>query len=395
MNTLQGILTETESPELIKLSLKEKDRRWSMLREMMKKEGLDATIIFGSGARWMPIRYLTDIYPLDSQLALIFSADKEEEPVLLSSLARAVYFAKRGCWVRPENIHFSPNQMSDLAKYLNEHKLNKKRIGIDSYNLWTIGPYQVFKKLCPDVELVEASELVGDLRAQKSSEELLLIEEAVRVVELTERTFLANLKPGRTEQEVMSHVEAVARANGVETRIWLMLNGFKSVYMSLPGENLIKKENPVAFSSEFHRMRGYFGQAVRTFCWEEPKGEYKRMWNVLEEMRRLALKELRPGNTTQHVGTEIKRLISEAGYECDYYGHDTFWGAGANLTPGPNIRNWTIKPDEVYIIHPNVFAKGAQPPVVWAGDMYLISSDKQKEPKWMTPFLPGLPEIIS
>jgi hypothetical protein len=52
---------------------------------------------------------------------------------------------------------------------------------------------------------------------------------------------------------------------------------------------------------------------------------------------------------------------------------------------------WTILPNEVYVVHPMIRNKGGKPPFVMIGDMFFVG--KESTP-WMTTSLPRLPEII-
>ena len=377
------------------LSIKEKERRWSLVRESMRREGLAAIILYGDTLHWVSIRYLTNIFATGAtQQVLLFPVD--EDPIFLTSLPRSEFFAKKSSWVRPENIYCSVNWAEDLAKHLIALKLQNKRVGIDSYKTWPVREYRIFRGFSPDVALMEASMLLSKIRGPKSSEEIKLIEEAIRIGELAQKTFLANLKPGMKEEEVVGKVEDVVRANGVDLRLWLMSSTSEIPYPDFPGETIIQRPNPVTFSSEFVRTRGYGCQVVRTYCWEEPKGEYKRMWELWEELRRVVPKELRPGHEVTELGAKVEDLVDEWGFECDYLGH----AVGLNMSDAPYISSgprkqrymeWTIMSNEVYVVHPMIRTKGGGPPLLWLADMYLVGEDGTK---WLTQFLPGLPEMI-
>ncbi len=216
------------------------------------------------------------------------------------------------------------------------------------------------------------------------------MEEAIRTGELAQRAFLANLKPGMKEEEVVAKVEEVIRANGIEKRLLLMNSTPEIPWPWLVGKTVIRKPNPVAFSPEFHRTGGYSCQVIRTYCWEEPKGEFKRMWELWEELRRMVPKEFRPGRRITEVATKVENLINEWGFEYFNMGH----GLGLHFFEEPAIRpdmEWTIMPNEVHVFHPQIRSKGGAGPVAWVGDMYLVGEDSTR---WMTPFLPGLPEMI-
>jgi len=383
---------EAIKPEL---SLQEKDRRWSLVRERMRQDSLAAIIVYGDAGNFIPTRYLTNVYPLGAAQEVLF-LPVDGNPVFLLSNGQMEFLAKRKSWVPPENIYCSVNWPADVAKHIAALKLQNKRIGIDSYKSWPTQAYLDFRKLCPDVEIIDVRRMLSEIRGPKSSEEIRLIEEAIRIGELAQRTFLAHLKPGLKEQEVVGKVEDVVRSNGVDLRLWLVTGTPELPYPDLPGENIIEMHNPIAFSSEFVRTKGYACQVIRTYCWEEPKGEYKRMCELWKTLRDMIPKELRPGREITDVGAKVEDLVKEWGFECDFLGH----AVGLNQSDLPYISSgsgdaryiqWTIMPNEVYVFHPMIRGAGTKPPLAFFGDMYLVGEDRTK---WMTPFLPGIPEMI-
>lgn len=375
----------------LELTVQEKERRWSLLREKMVQEGLSAVVVY---ATIIPIpenacRYFTNMeIQASCQHVLLFPA--VGEPILLISVNTNTYFAKKTSWVTAENICKAGNMGKDLAKHLLALKLQDKRIGINSPGEWPIDICQPMREACSGAELVDATELLSRIRAPKSSEELGVMRKAIRIGELVQRTFLANLRPGMREEETVAKVEELVRANGVERRHWLISSTPEIAYPWLAGETIVRKPNPVSYSSEFTRTRGYACQVVRTYCWEEPKGEYKEMWQLWRELRQMASQDLRPGREVAELAAKTEKLVRESGFECDYIGH----GIGINYAEVPYVgvqTRWTIMPNEVYVFHPMVRRKGGTGPLAWAGDMYLVKEDGTE---WMTPFLPGLPEII-
>jgi len=134
---------------------------------------------------------------------------------------------------------------------------------------------------------------------------------------------------------------------------------------------------------------------VRTFCWEEPKGDYKRKWDLWKTLREMAPKEFRAGRAVAELAQKVEDLVGQAGYECDYMGHGigvSIYDAPAfNARPDRESAQWVLKANEVVVFHPMIKTKGLKGPLAWVADMYLVG---EKEAKWMTPCFPGLPEII-
>jgi Xaa-Pro aminopeptidase len=385
--------TQKPKPEL---SLKEKERRWSLLRKKLKETGLTALIVYGGTQLGVPVHYLTRVW--GSKLnALIFPV--EGEPILLIPSNTGITgqsLVKQGCWVPARNIYSSVNLAADSAKQIISLKLQKSRIGIDSLRFWPVQDYQTFAEFCPDVQLVEAHRLFGEIRGPKSSEELAVMEKAMRISDLAHYIFLTHLKPGITEEKASNIVNEVLEAHGIGDRIILIHSRPEMAYPYFPGPTVIQRPNPVTFSPEFTRKLGYGAQMIRAYWWETPKGVYKRMFTLCDELRQMIVQEFRPGLEIIQAGKKIEDLVSEWGFECDKLGHAVglSYGDAPYITAGPHERDymeWTILQNEVYAVHPMIRAQGGKPPFVMIGDMFLIGKDSTK---WMTTTLPGLPEMI-
>jgi Xaa-Pro aminopeptidase len=404
---------KSEKPTKLELSLKERDRRYSLLRNKLNEEGLAALIVSGNALNGLgaPFHYLTLLWGMiDASNALIFPV--EGEPILLlpgrsgprPTEAHVKMFGggqstnSQPLWISPSNVYGSSNIGEDLAKHIIALKLQKSQIGIDSLLTWPAQQYRIFTQLCPDVQLVEARKLFSRVRAPKSSEELAYIQEAIRVSTLAHQTFRDNLKTGMEDREIAGIVEGVMTANGANKRIILFSGSSEMPFARFPGRTLIEKPNPVAFSPEFDMVQGYAAQMIRTYCWEEPKGEYKRLFELCSEIRRMVVNEFRPGVEVTKAAAKIEKLITEWGFKPppQSFGHaiGVSYGEDPYITTGPDQprhEEWIIQPNEVYEIHPRITSRSGTPLMAFIGDMYLI---EENSTKWITPYLTGLPEMI-
>jgi Xaa-Pro aminopeptidase len=385
----------TKIPKM-EVTIIEKERRYSLLRKRLIKEGLSALIVCGGSQLGVPVHYLTQIWGNRTN-AIIFPV--EGEPIFQipsNSMVTPHNVTKQGCWILEENIHLSPNLAAGIAEEIIRLRLQNARIGIDSYHWWSVFEYQAFTELCPKVELVEAHRLFGEIRGPKSDEELAIMRKVITISDMAHYAFLANLKPGMTEMEAASNAIKVLDSHDIGDRIILIHTRPEANYPSRPGPMVIQKPNPVTFTPEFARNKGYGAQMVRAYWWSEPKGIYKRMFKLWAEIRQMVVEEFRPGIEIVKAGKKIEDLVSKWGFECDKLGHavGVSYGDSPYITAGPHEKDymqWTILPNEVYEVHPMVRCKGYVAPFTMIGDMYLIGKDRTE---WMTTALPGLPEMI-
>ena len=385
-----------EEVQKLELSLTEKDRRYSLLQERLKKAGLSALIVYGGSQLGVPVHYLTGVWGTRLNM-VIFPA--EGDPVFLipsNSMETPETIEKQGCWIPVEHIHLSTHLAADAAQQIIGLGLQKARIGIDSFRWWPVFEYQTFAGLCPGVEIVESHRLFGEIRGSKSAEELALIQKALQISDLAHHTFLANLKPGMTEAEAAKYAVDVLDSHGIGDRIVLIHTRPEATYPNRPGPTVIQKPNPVTFSPEFTRQLGYGAQMIRAYWWEEPGGIYRQMFQLWSDMRQMIKEEFRPGVEITDAGQKVEDLIDSYGFECDKLGHAVglSYGDAPYITAGPHEKDymeWTIQANEIYAVHPMVRCRGYVAPFSMIGDMYFIGPEGTE---WMTTALPGLPEII-
>jgi Xaa-Pro aminopeptidase len=380
----------------LELSLKEKERRYSLLRNKLKQEGLSALIVYGGTQLGVPVHYLTQVWGNKNNL-VVFPV--EGEPVFFiptNSIETPGSVARRGCWIPEENIRLSVSSAVDAARYITGLKLQNSRIGIDSYRFWPVFEFQTFADICPQAQLVESHRLFGEIRGPKSEEELGLIDKAMKISDMAHYAFLANLKSGLTEAEVAAKAIDVLNTHGVGDRIILVHSRPEATYPNWPGSTVIQKPDPVTFSPEFSRSLGYGAQMIREYWWEKPRGTYKTMFDLWAEMRQMVVEEFRPGIEITDAGKKIENLVEKYGFECDKLGHalGVSYGDAPYITAGPHEKDfmeWTILAGEIYAVHPMVRCKGYVAPFTMIGDMYLVGKDRTR---WMSTTLPGLPEYI-
>jgi len=378
------------------LSLKEKERRYGLLRKALQKAGLSALIVYGGSQLGVPVQYLTKIWGTKMNM-VIFPASGE--PIFLvptnSGLTPEKVAGMSG-WIPAENICLSANPPVDAAKLIKTLKLDKSRIGVDSYRWWPVFEMLQFVELCPKVDLVESHRLFGEIRGPKSAEELDVMQKAIRISDLAHYTFLHALKDGLTELEATRTSIEVLDTHGIGERIILIHSQPEATYPNRPSPAVIRKPNAITYSPEFTRNAGYGAQMIRGYWWEEPRGIYKQMFELWAEMRQMVVKEFRSGLEITDAGKKIEELVASYGFECDKLGHavGVAYGDAPYITAGPDEKDymeWTILPGEVYAVHPMVRCKGYKAPFSMVGDMYLVGKDKTT---WMTTAMPDLPVMI-
>lgn len=208
------------------LSLKERDRRWAGLRQLMGRRGLDAIVVGSFQGRERLESYLIDDF-LDSVVVLPF----EEEPTVLTfAAARAsrVFESERygvQPWVRDFRIGFGGTQVAEIIR---EKRLPNGRVGLVGLGPTAAGeaeglvPFRFYQNLIAGlggtVEVVDFTGDFTDFVLFKSKEELALFRFAADVSEQACLAMIDVCRPGVSEAEVFAEINREIHRWGCNTR---------------------------------------------------------------------------------------------------------------------------------------------------------------------------------
>jgi len=217
---------ERRKPELGPvLSLKERDRRWSGLRAIMREKEIDAIVVGSFMGRERLEGYLIDDY-LDSLVVLPL----EGEPVVLSfspqRVSRALESQRRGvpAWVHDYRIGFGGKRIAGILK---EKSIADGTIGVVGFGPTAPGemegllPLGFYNNLAGDLSrarIVDFTADFTDFMLVKSEEEIALLRFAARVSEEACKAMIEISKAGVSEAEVYAEIMREIYRWGCETR---------------------------------------------------------------------------------------------------------------------------------------------------------------------------------
>ena len=294
------------------LSLKERDRRWGLIRKMMEENDVKALIAIPGGLWDDPSSYLSNcLWPRQTHTVLF---PLQGEPVsfggfhllpvdtLLKSEAYGIE-----SWVR--DWRYAQESADDWVTLLKERGLTHGRIGILGNGHFTrniqilVGNALTnsIKAALPDVEFTDLCDAFVDIRIVKDQEEIAMFRKAALMMEVASEEFVAACKPGNTVADVQAafmgsllpygadiwRTEVSTEPDGGRGIVW-MGNGLK------PPE--IRKGHLVC-TEFFGNVGTLHAQAQITVSVGEPTAEKAKLADIAREAYEIGLKTLRPGIT--------------------------------------------------------------------------------------------------
>ena len=340
--------------ELPRMSIAERDRRWTVTREQMRARGIECLILWGWPAMWdfstANARYLCPIGGNAENNTLIFPL--RGEPTSFVFMPTFVEYWKRAQdWVSDVRAR-GGTWSQTVATRLKEMGLERAIIGMDGLagpldpDGWV--PHSIVESLktaLPNVHFVELGDLLETTRSVKSAEEITLLERAAALGDKMLQACCDRARPGVRESEVYAHMmEAMLADGGEEPTLFLWACDRHPFPHPFRLPTVRRMEPRDLITCEIHpKTGGYFTHVERTFCLGQPDKELQRIYDGCVAAFRRGIELFGPGKSIVDSMAEVKRVIDDAKLgicETGIHGH------GLASLEYPRYRFHALKADE-------------------------------------------------
>ena len=321
--------------------------RIKRLTGYMEEAGLDAYIISKSPN----VYYFTGTI---SGGKLILTRD--DPPVLLTSRLNMACAKdqSRGCEVRPCTRH---DMLEKMVASLQAS--DPRKIGFDDISL---SLYNDLKEKIPNATLMEAPEIVREMRMIKDSEEIELMRRAGALADSGMEAIRDCIGEGVRENEVAAEAAYAMRKQGADALAFpfIVVSGPRSAYPhGGVTERKIRKGEFVTIDMGAS-FREYKSDITRTFIVGTPIERQRDIYETVLQTNMAALDLIRKGETGFDVHMVAAKLIEDAGYG-EHFIHDLGHGVGLEVHEGPNLGKTskdTLRKGMVVTDEPGIYIHG-------------------------------------
>jgi len=361
---------------------RELERRWKLLRAAMKEREIDCLILqndnqFLGGY----VRYFTDIPAHQYPTTVIFPAD--EEMTVIEHGARsgppsAVDRGVRHKIVLPyiPTLNYTNSYAPEAAvKVVKDLKC--KRVGFVGLGFVSAAFYQYFSEHLKGIEILDATDLVDEIKAVKSPDEIAFIRKAVAIHDYAASALPAIIRPGRYEYEIRNDIEKLLKDLGSEEQLIMMGSAPPGTatpqLLSFFHHRRVEPGDQVFVMIEVNGPGGYYAEIGRTWCLGEPSKELLDAWETALAAQKLVASMLKPGADPAELLKANNEFLESRGYapEKRLFGH----GQGYDLVERPAfVERETIRLKEgmFVAVHPLAANDKAY---AFCCDNYLITAD--------------------
>ncbi len=353
------------------LDLKERDRRYGLIREKMVDQGLDALVVIGNAQINQKgyVKYLTNYRSILYNLVVLFPL--KGEPRLLVPSPVQKYWAGLLSWIGQVEEEV-PGLSEALVRELQRMGLSKGRLGLINDAVMPAQVYLSLVSALPDASFTDATSIIENARMIKAPEEQALVRGSAALADLSFKVMTEVPKPGMTERALIAEIDRALIAGGAEDIFHLISSKPGDLYPYAASDRVIEPGDVLILNTELSGPGGYWVQMVRTSFVGAPQADVHQMYKVLMRICAEVSGQLRPGRKLSDVAAWVRNEILTAGYDIGvHFGHCL--GLDVVERPLVHIQDETpLQPGMVLTVHPQMVSRNRSA-TVWLADTYLIT----------------------
>jgi len=323
------------------------ERRRGRLRRKLKSLNVDAMLI----TNFVNVTYLTGFTGDSSYLLL----DKAGE-CLLSDSRYDVQIADE-CPGMDVVSRKAPTPMTDiLAKVVKSRKVGTMGIEADSL---TVATSNELSSAITGIEFATTSGVVGELRQIKDRSEVDAIRNSLRIAERAFAVIRASLRGEQTEREIAFALEHQIRLFGGDGCSFepIVAAGHRAALPHAHPQDRIIGDDDLLLIDWGALSQGYMSDWTRVLVTGKMSPKLERIYGVVLNAQRSAIKAIRPGVTLGEVDSAARSIIQKAGFG-PKFGHGLGHGFGLEIHENPRMapdQPQELKAGMVVTVEPGIY----------------------------------------
>ena len=234
----------------------------------------------------------------------------------------------------------------------------RKRIGIDTRHL-SLSEYEKLKRHCSKgLQLVQANDLVENLREIKDGREIVHIKKALAVHEQALRYLKRAVKPKRTEKQILWGLSDFIRARGVSFSFDpIIASGPNSAYPhARVSQRKIRNGEPLLIDMGVD-VEGYKSDLTRMFFLGKIPELVRQINDHVRAAQRSAIAKIKDGAVVADIDQLARKYLAKNKLD-KYFGHALGHGVGLEIHEGPRLaqnNSSILKEGMVVTVEPAVY----------------------------------------
>lgn len=352
------------------VSLSELQRRWRLVRECMRAQGIDTLVMqnssdwIGGYVRWFSNQPATNgypitiVFPLEEGMSLIEQGPFNGERVTTEAELQTTGIARRLTTPSYASVHYSGSYdakivMAELTR------LGARRVGFVAPSAMYHSFGQHLRQALEGREVVDATDLVDGIKAIKSEEERGFIRQVAAMQDQVMARVREFIRPGLKDFEIAAYAQYVGQQLGSEQGIFLCSSAPPGQAASFRGRSMqgrtLQTGDVYSLLIENNGAGGYYTEMSRIFVLGRASQELRDAHAAVLEAQRYALTLLKPGAACADIFAQHNAWLREKGMAEER--RISIHGMGYDMVERPLIRNdetMCIREHMAIVVHPGI-----------------------------------------
>lgn len=307
--------------------------RAEKLKVLMLERDIQTILVYGDEYRKENLRYISNYWPLFERGAAIVPLIGE--PFVIAAPEGEMFCREMSAWsdIRlipefacvtvPDKIEYPFAHYTSLKAICSGLQVTNKlrRLGIVGLDAMPEALLQEITQGFTGVEIVDAGELLFQLRMTKSANEIVCLQEAARIADAGYRLMIEQVKPGMTELELASLAHGECTKQGAESIPFCLLTSGERVNTIIGrASRKVIQNGEMIMAAIAVQVEGYVATLGFPFVAGEINAEQSAFITLLVEAEDLALSKLRAGAKQGELVSTVKTYFAAHGVtEYDLY----------------------------------------------------------------------------
>ncbi len=262
--------------------------------------------------------------------------------------------------IRPFKYNEDPSSWPEAFRAaLSEAGLLSGKLGVIPRRLRML-EYTYLQGAAPDLEFVNAQDLISDMRMCKDEIEIAWMNEAARIAECALSAILPSVKPGATEKEIASRLVGRLFLEGSDPELpFFPIVSFGENAANphaVPGDKILR-EGDLILIDWGAGVNNYYSDITRVFAMGDIHPELEKIAQFVHEANAAGREAVKPGVLASDVDRAVRKVITDAGYG-EFFIHRTGHGLGREAHEEPYISafdNTELNPGMTFTIEPGIY----------------------------------------
>jgi Xaa-Pro dipeptidase len=299
------------------ITVDERRQRIERARHLMAENNLDAiamsggtSLIYFSNIRWwLSERFFAMVLPAKGNPFYVcpaFEEGRAREQISRGPLGDS---ADVRVWQEDENPY------ERFAEGLKDRGITTGRVGLEEtmYFVYTNN----LAKAAPGLHFESAIQVTAGCRMIKSDHELDLMKLASKVTLTAYEAAWKALKPGMTDHDFSSLIEAAHDKLGFDGGAMVLVGQYAALPHGTINPQTIN-ENDLVLIDGGCKVEGYSSDISRTFVVGKPTEKMKKVFDIVHHAQQVAYQTAKAGTACGEVDAAARKVVTDAGYGPGY-----------------------------------------------------------------------------